>query len=89
MCHAVKRLFCGMGVHTTVHELDLDPCGRELERVLARLVGPRELLVVLREARRNSVRLRALQQREEAAHVVEIERRFKVFDDLIQRRAVW
>uniref|UniRef100_A0A0E0KPX5 Glutaredoxin domain-containing protein n=2 Tax=Poaceae TaxID=4479 RepID=A0A0E0KPX5_ORYPU len=30
MCHAVKRLFCGMGVHPTVHEL---------ERALARLVG--------------------------------------------------
>ncbi|KAL5215523.1 hypothetical protein ABZP36_006924 [Zizania latifolia] len=39
MCHAVKRLFCGMGVHPTVHELDLDPCGRELERALVRLVG--------------------------------------------------
>ncbi|CAL4887680.1 unnamed protein product [Urochloa decumbens] len=39
MCHAVKRLFCGMGVHPAVHELDLDPRGRELERALARLVG--------------------------------------------------
>uniref|UniRef100_A0A0D9VGC2 Glutaredoxin domain-containing protein n=1 Tax=Leersia perrieri TaxID=77586 RepID=A0A0D9VGC2_9ORYZ len=39
MCHAVKRLFCGMGVHPTVHELDLDPRGRDLERALARLVG--------------------------------------------------
>ncbi|PNT68683.1 hypothetical protein BRADI_3g44240v3 [Brachypodium distachyon] len=39
MCHAVKRLFCGMGVHPTVHELDLDPRGRELERALARLVA--------------------------------------------------
>ncbi|XP_062224746.1 glutaredoxin-C3-like [Phragmites australis] len=39
MCHAVKRLFCGMGVHPTVHELDLDPLGRELERALARLLG--------------------------------------------------
>lgn len=44
-----------------------------------------ELLAVLREARRNAVRLRALQQRKEAAYVVELERRFKVFDDLIQR----
>uniref|UniRef100_A0A0E0D144 Glutaredoxin domain-containing protein n=1 Tax=Oryza meridionalis TaxID=40149 RepID=A0A0E0D144_9ORYZ len=39
MCHAVKRLFCGMGVHPAVHELDLDPRGRDLERALARLVG--------------------------------------------------
>lgn len=39
MCHAVKRLFCGMGVHPTVHELDLDPRGRDLERALACLLG--------------------------------------------------
>jgi len=39
MCHPVKRLFCGMGVHPTVHELDLDPRGRELERALACLLG--------------------------------------------------
>uniref|UniRef100_A0ACD5U401 Uncharacterized protein n=1 Tax=Avena sativa TaxID=4498 RepID=A0ACD5U401_AVESA len=46
---------------------------------------PGELLSVLREARRAAVRLRALQQRKEAAHVVELERRFKVLDGLIQR----
>ncbi|CAL5067425.1 unnamed protein product [Urochloa decumbens] len=39
MCHAVKRLFCGMGVHPAVHELDLDPRGRDLERALACLLG--------------------------------------------------
>ncbi|KMZ59375.1 Glutaredoxin [Zostera marina] len=40
MCHAVKRLFCGMGVNPTVYELDEDPRGREImERVLVRLVG--------------------------------------------------
>lgn len=46
---------------------------------------PAELVAVLAEARRNAVRLRALQQRKEAAHVVELEKQFKVFDDLIQR----
>ena len=46
---------------------------------------PGELLAMLREARRAVVRLRALQQRKEAAHVVELERRFKVLDGLIQR----
>uniref|UniRef100_A0ACD5TMK8 Uncharacterized protein n=1 Tax=Avena sativa TaxID=4498 RepID=A0ACD5TMK8_AVESA len=46
---------------------------------------PGELLSVLREARRAAVRLRALQQRKEAAHVVELEKRFKVLDGLIQR----
>lgn len=39
MCHAVKRLFCGMGVHPTVYELDMEPLGRDIERALARLLG--------------------------------------------------
>lgn len=39
MCHAVKRLFCGMGVSPAVHELDLDPLGNELERALSCLLG--------------------------------------------------
>ncbi|KAK6789351.1 hypothetical protein RDI58_013150 [Solanum bulbocastanum] len=39
MCHAVKRLFCGMGVHPTVYELDQDPKGKEMERALSRLLG--------------------------------------------------
>ncbi|XP_072958760.1 glutaredoxin-C5-like [Typha angustifolia] len=39
MCHAVKRLFCGMGVHPTVYELDEDPRGAEVERALSLLVG--------------------------------------------------
>jgi hypothetical protein len=55
------------------------------EEALARGGAPPELLDVLWEARRSSVRLRALQQRKEAAHVLELERRFRLFDDLIQR----
>ncbi|XP_022726718.1 glutaredoxin-C1-like [Durio zibethinus] len=39
MCHAVKRLFCGMGVNPTVYELDQDPRGKEMERALMRLLG--------------------------------------------------
>ncbi|KAJ0988776.1 hypothetical protein J5N97_007132 [Dioscorea zingiberensis] len=39
MCHAVKRLFCGMGVSPAVHELDEDPRGKEMEYALARLLG--------------------------------------------------
>ncbi|XP_074555820.1 glutaredoxin-C3-like [Curcuma longa] len=39
MCHAVKRLFCGMGVSPTVVELDEDPRGKEMERALSRLLG--------------------------------------------------
>ncbi|KAL6533508.1 Glutaredoxin-C5 [Orobanche minor] len=39
MCHAVKRLFCGLGVNPTVHEIDEDPMGEELEYALSRLLG--------------------------------------------------
>lgn len=39
MCHAIKRLFCGMGVSPTVYELDEDPRGPEMQRALARLLG--------------------------------------------------
>ncbi|XP_050234458.1 glutaredoxin-C5-like [Mercurialis annua] len=39
MCHAIKRLFCGMGVHPTVHELDEDPRGAEMEKALHRLLA--------------------------------------------------
>ncbi|XP_017218002.1 glutaredoxin-C5-like [Daucus carota subsp. sativus] len=40
MCHAVKRLFCGMGVNATVYELDQDPfLGKEIERALLSWLG--------------------------------------------------
>ncbi|MQM10107.1 hypothetical protein Taro_042999, partial [Colocasia esculenta] len=39
MCHAVKQLFCGMGVNPMVYELDEDPHGRDIERALMRLLG--------------------------------------------------
>ncbi|KAL6994505.1 Glutaredoxin-C3 [Sarracenia purpurea var. burkii] len=40
MCHAIKRLFCGMGVNPTVYELDQDPRrGKEMEKALMRLLG--------------------------------------------------
>ncbi|KAG2709965.1 hypothetical protein I3843_04G003300 [Carya illinoinensis] len=40
MCHAIKRLFCGMGVNPTVHELDQDPRGgKDMEAALMRLLG--------------------------------------------------
>lgn len=38
MCHAVKRLFCGMGVSPAVYELDQHPLGKEIEKVLLRLL---------------------------------------------------
>ncbi|XP_009386578.3 glutaredoxin-C5-like [Musa acuminata AAA Group] len=41
MCHAVKRLFWGMGVSAAVVELDEDPRAEEIDRALARLLGSR------------------------------------------------
>ncbi|XP_071693961.1 putative glutaredoxin-C14 [Rutidosis leptorrhynchoides] len=39
MCHAIKRLFCGMGVNPIVYELDQQPLGKEMEKALVRLLG--------------------------------------------------
>ena len=40
MCHAVQTLFTQMGVSWAMHELDKDPRGKDVERVLAGMVGP-------------------------------------------------
>ncbi|KAK8613290.1 hypothetical protein V6N13_101057 [Hibiscus sabdariffa] len=47
MCHAAKRLFCGMGVNPTVYELDQDPRGKEIEKALSRLVGNSQTVPVV------------------------------------------
>ncbi|KAL1323066.1 hypothetical protein HN51_068093 [Arachis hypogaea] len=39
MCHAMKTLFCGMGVNPMVHDLDLLPNGKQIERALMSLLG--------------------------------------------------
>ncbi|KAL7610655.1 glutaredoxin-C7 [Lactuca sativa] len=39
MCHAIKRLFCGMGVNPTVYELDQEPLGNDMEKALMMLLG--------------------------------------------------
>ncbi|CAL9776061.1 glutaredoxin-C1-like [Musa acuminata AAA Group] len=39
MCHAIKRLFCELGVNPAVHELDEDPKGKDMERALANMLG--------------------------------------------------
>ncbi|KMT09650.1 hypothetical protein BVRB_6g131020 [Beta vulgaris subsp. vulgaris] len=38
MCHAIQRLFCGMGVNPTVHDLDMDPWGEDMEKALMLLL---------------------------------------------------
>ncbi|KAI9120971.1 hypothetical protein K1719_008004 [Acacia pycnantha] len=47
MCHAMKRLLCGMGVNPTVHELDQDPSGKELESALVRILGTPSVVPVV------------------------------------------
>ncbi|KAG9136811.1 hypothetical protein Leryth_004570 [Lithospermum erythrorhizon] len=39
MCHAVKKLFSGMGVSPTVYELDQEPKGKEIEMALIRIMN--------------------------------------------------
>lgn len=39
MCYTVETLFSDLGVNVTVYELDKDPKGREMELVLAQLIG--------------------------------------------------
>ncbi|WCJ40177.1 Thioredoxin superfamily protein [Euphorbia peplus] len=39
MCHAIKRLFCGLGVSPAVHELDEDPRGKEMEKAFVSLLA--------------------------------------------------
>ncbi|WJZ85779.1 hypothetical protein VitviT2T_005297 [Vitis vinifera] len=34
MCHAVERLFRGMGVNLTVYELDQDPRGKKMSGMI-------------------------------------------------------
>uniref|UniRef100_A0ACD5XNP9 Uncharacterized protein n=1 Tax=Avena sativa TaxID=4498 RepID=A0ACD5XNP9_AVESA len=40
MCHTLERLFSDqLGVNALVHELDQDPRGKEMERVLLKMLG--------------------------------------------------
>ncbi|XP_009613036.1 glutaredoxin-C1-like [Nicotiana tomentosiformis] len=44
MCHAIKKLFCGMGVNPTVYELDENP---SWEQALMSLLGSSSSLPVV------------------------------------------
>lgn len=39
MCHAIKRLFCELGVNAAVYEVDEVAKGKEMEKALAVLIG--------------------------------------------------
>lgn len=39
MCHAVKRLLCGMGVNPRVYDLDLHPRGHDIETSLITMLN--------------------------------------------------
>ncbi|XP_060201002.1 glutaredoxin-C1-like [Lycium barbarum] len=47
MCHAVKMLFCELGVSPTVYELDQDPNGQGMERALSKLLGNSSVVPVV------------------------------------------
>lgn len=57
----------------------------EVERAEKHPDLPEELFHVLQEVRRSAARLRAEEQRREALRVVDLEERFRVLDELIQR----
>ncbi|XP_062073666.1 plant intracellular Ras-group-related LRR protein 5-like [Humulus lupulus] len=46
---------------------------------------PQDLFAVLQEVRKTVVLFHSYEQRREAVHVVEVDRKFQIFDDLIQR----
>ncbi|KAF4354907.1 hypothetical protein CsatB_004504 [Cannabis sativa] len=46
---------------------------------------PQDLFVVLQEVRKTVVLFHSYEQRREAVHVVEVDSKFQIFDDLIQR----
>ncbi|KMZ65626.1 Glutaredoxin-C1 [Zostera marina] len=39
MCHTVKRLFCNLGVNSSIYELDELPNGLEMEKALSKIHG--------------------------------------------------
>ncbi|KAJ3681119.1 hypothetical protein LUZ60_015608 [Juncus effusus] len=41
MCHTVTSLFSGLGVNAAIHELDSEPQGKEIEKVLIKLLSGR------------------------------------------------
>ncbi|KAF9605221.1 hypothetical protein IFM89_014334 [Coptis chinensis] len=47
MCHAIKKLFCGMGVNPYVYELDQNPRGKEIEKTLMLLLGTSPVVPVV------------------------------------------
>ncbi|XP_068661116.1 putative glutaredoxin-C14 [Aristolochia californica] len=41
MCHVMKRLFIELGANPSIHELDEDPNGKEMETALIKLLEGR------------------------------------------------
>ncbi|XP_074574970.1 plant intracellular Ras-group-related LRR protein 5-like [Curcuma longa] len=58
---------------------------REIGRIQKPPDVPDELFLVLQEARKNQVLLQGREQRRDAMAVVDLDRRFQVFDELVQR----
>ncbi|KAF9590615.1 hypothetical protein IFM89_035933 [Coptis chinensis] len=47
MCHAIKKLFCGMDVNPNVYELDQNPRGKEIKKTLMLLLGTSPVVPVV------------------------------------------
>ena len=58
---------------------------RELEKMERISEVPEELFFVFKEAKKNWISLMAYEQMKEAVHVLNLDRRLQVFDELIQR----
>nr|XP_010919876.2 plant intracellular Ras-group-related LRR protein 5 [Elaeis guineensis] len=58
---------------------------QEVDRMEKSPGMPEELFFVLQEVKKNMIQLQSQEQRREALYVVELDRRFQVFDELIQR----
>ncbi|KAJ3681122.1 hypothetical protein LUZ60_015611 [Juncus effusus] len=41
MCHTVTSLFSDLGVNATIHELDREPQGKEMEKALGKMLSGR------------------------------------------------
>ncbi|WOK99029.1 hypothetical protein Cni_G07741 [Canna indica] len=58
---------------------------KEIDKIRKPLDVPEELFFVLQEVRKNQVLLQGHEQKREAVYLVELDRRFQVLDELVQR----
>lgn len=96
----IMSLYCSLPQRPSIEEVEaalivaktadteLELKIRSLDKMERAEGVPKELFYVATEVRRNVALLQCYEQKREAAHVVEIEKRMRVFDRLIQRASV-